>query len=100
MRALVSRHICQKKFSYSGHLNVHICRHEGVKPYVCCECPKRFCTSDELKSHSLVHSDIRGFACGFCAKSYKCKRSVLKHCSSCAAYLCFNFDEFAMSWQA
>ena len=31
--------ICQKKFSSSGNLKVHVQRHEAVKPYVCSECP-------------------------------------------------------------
>jgi len=65
-------------FSRSGHLKVHIRRHEGVKPYVCCECPKRFCTSTDLKRHQLVHLDVKGFACGFCAKSFKRKDSFFE----------------------
>jgi len=83
-------HICQKKFSRSRDLMIHIRRHEGVKPCVCCECPKRFCTSSELKRHQLVHSDIRGFACRFCAKSFKRKAAVLIHVKTCVS--AYNFD--------
>ena len=79
----------QKKFSLSGNLKIHIRRHEGVKPYICCDCPKRFCTLSELKRHQLVHSDVRDFACGFCAKSFKRKAAVLTHCSRCDSYLAF-----------
>ena len=48
-------HVCQKKFSKSCNLKVHILRHEGVKPYVCCECPKCFYTAYELRRHLWVH---------------------------------------------
>jgi len=72
-------HICQKKFTDSGPLKVHILRHEGVKPYVCSECPKSFCTAGELRSHSLSHSDVKHFCCGACGKYFRYKHNVIIH---------------------
>ena len=77
-------HICQKNFSHNSFVKIQIRRHDGVKPYVCCECPKRFCTLFELKHHQKVHSDVRDFACGFCAKTFIHKHSVLIHVTTCA----------------
>ena len=79
--------ICQKKFSYSSHLNVHMRRHHAVKPYVCSECPKRFCTACELKSHQLVHTDEKRFGCILCNKSFRRKEDVVKHFGQCASKL-------------
>jgi len=76
--------VCQKKFSCSGNLKVHIRRHKGVKPYVCSECPKSFCTADELKSHCTTHSDVRHFCCGFCCTLFKRKHSHIRHLKHCS----------------
>ena len=80
-------HICQKKFSHSGNLKEHVRRHEGVKPYVCCDCSKRFYTAGELKSHQLKHSEFRQFYCSLCGKCYKRKYEVKSHFKRCTEKL-------------
>jgi len=60
--------ICEKKFSHKGHFEIHIRRHEGVKPYVCSHCPKRFCERFQLKTHQLVHSHLSSFDNSLCAE--------------------------------
>ena len=77
-------HICERKFSSSANLKIHIRRHEGVKPYVCCECLKSFCTAFEMKSHVIMHSDIKHFCCGLCGKYFKHKSSVKLHFKRCS----------------
>jgi len=79
--------ICQRKFVSSHNLNLHVRRHDGVKPYVCSECPMRYCSAGELKYHQLVHSDVKSFGCILCDKSFKRKRGVLKHFKRCASKL-------------
>jgi len=82
-------HICQKKFSHSGNLKVHLRRHEGVKPYVCSDCPKCFCTAGEVRRHQLKHSDYKQFGCGLCGKDFKHKHSVVHHFKKCSVRLGF-----------
>jgi len=82
--------ICQKNFSYSGHLKQHLLRHEGVKSYVCSQCSKCFCTVYELKSHQLVHSDYKEFCCGLCSKDFKHKPAVVQHFKRCSKKLSFS----------
>ena len=77
--------ICQKKFVSSGHLNVHVRRHQAVKPYVCSECPKCFCTVYDLKRHQLVHTDVKSFGCILCNRSFRHKGNVVKHFNRCAS---------------
>jgi len=81
-------HICEKKFAYKGNCKIHIlCRHEGVKPYVCRDCQKCFCTATELRSHALKHSDIKHFCCGSCGKYFKYKDTVKRHFHICSVKL-------------
>ena len=43
------------EFTQNGHLQTHILRHVGVKPYVCSECPKHVCTCHKkglIQSHT------------------------------------------------
>jgi len=75
--------ICQKKFSRKQVLEVHVQRHQAVKPYVCSECPKRFCTAAELRQHHPVHSEYKQFSCGLCDRLYKRKKAVKKHFKKC-----------------
>jgi len=85
-------HYCQKKFSHSGHLKVHLRRHEGVKPYVCSDCPKCFCTAAEMRHHQLKHSDYKQFCCGLCGKDFKHKVSVVPHFRKCCVRLGINMS--------
>ena len=87
---VLSCDICQKKFSYSGNLKVHLLRHEGVNTYVCSQCPKCFCTVQDLKSHQLVHSDYKQFCCGLCSKNFKHKGDVVQHFKTCPVKPRFN----------
>ena len=67
-----------------NEIEVHVQRHEAVKPYVCSECPKRFCTATELRQHYSVHSEYKRFSCFLCYKLFKHKQAVKKHFKKCS----------------
>ena len=77
-------HLSEEIYS-KQEIEVHVQRHEAVKPYVCSECPKRFCTADELRQHHPVHSEYKQFSCGLCDRLYKRKMAVKRHFKKCSA---------------
>ena len=82
--------ICQKNFSRSGDLKIHMRYHTAVKPYVCSECPKCFCTASQLKRHQRKHFDSEHFGCILCNKSFCTKYYVVKHFKQCASKMGFS----------
>ena len=81
--------ICQKKFTRSYDLKLHLLQHGGVKPYVCDKCRKRFVTTSRVKSHHFVHSSYRQFCCGLCGNDFKRKGQVVRHFQRCSDKLGF-----------
>lgn len=68
--------VCDKAFSQSGPLQVHLKIHDGVKPHLCDICGKKFRHKCNLVHHKDRHHDIKKFKCGergctmgFCSKS-------------------------------
>jgi len=89
------RHLCHftncgKTFTKRGHLEAHIRKHVGLKPFVCPQqnCNASFSRYEELKRHYWVHSDESRFQCQWCDKkfnridNYKCH---VKYCTSASA---------------
>ena len=77
--------ICHMKLTTKRNLEVHVQRHEAVKPYVCSECPRSFYTAYELRRHHPVHSDYKQFSCCLCDRLYKRKGDVKRHFKKCSA---------------
>jgi len=90
--------MCDKAFSQSGDLNVHMRDHMGDKSFKCSLCNKSFSDFSDLQRHKCqVHSNKRLYQCRYClmlfetyvhlnchvcihtgAKPYSCR-----HCSEC-----------------
>ncbi|KAJ8970544.1 hypothetical protein NQ314_001184 [Rhamnusium bicolor] len=47
--------ICDKRFTQTSSLNVHIRKHTGEKPYTCNICNRAFATSAYLSGHLRKH---------------------------------------------
>jgi len=89
------RHLCHftncgKTFTKRNHLEAHIRKHVGLRPFVCPQqnCNASFSRYEELKRHYWVHCDESRFQCQWCDKkfnridNYKCH---MRYCTSASA---------------
>ncbi|GAV29400.1 hypothetical protein PMKS-002900 [Pichia membranifaciens] len=70
---------CQKKFTQSTHLDVHLRSHMGVKPYKCEFCDKRFTQGGNLRTHMRLHTGEKPFKCDICDKQFSRKGNLQAH---------------------
>ena len=47
---------CDKQFSYSSSLKIHMMKHTGEEPYTCATCDKKFRSNQNLKVHMRIHT--------------------------------------------
>ncbi|GME73557.1 unnamed protein product [Ambrosiozyma monospora] len=70
---------CQKKFTQSTHLEVHIRSHIGLKPFECDVCGKKFTQGGNLRTHKRLHTGEKPYGCPICKKQFSRKGNLQAH---------------------
>ncbi|KAK8257467.1 hypothetical protein IWZ00DRAFT_13512 [Phyllosticta capitalensis] len=72
---------CEMSFSQKTHLDIHMRKHTGHKPFVCRSpgCDKRFSQMGNLKTHERRHTGEKPFHCDLCGKSFAQRGNVRQH---------------------
>jgi len=72
--------LCNKKFLWEKHLQIHVnAIHIGKKSFICEECGKGYLTLNSLNTHKIVHSDDKPFKCSKCEKTFKRMAALKEH---------------------
>mmetsp|Transcript_23888 Transcript_23888/g.46840 ORF Transcript_23888/g.46840 Transcript_23888/m.46840 type:complete len:186 (+) Transcript_23888:76-633(+) len=70
---------CQRPFSSSYNMRVHMRIHNNSRPFECKFCPKNFRTKCNLEHHVQTHTGNWKFKCRLCGKGYSRKDRLLRH---------------------
>ncbi|CAF1110700.1 unnamed protein product [Rotaria sordida] len=71
--------LCRKTFSHALSLVQHRTIHTQERCFQCKTCGKSFKRSSTLSTHLLIHSDTRPYSCIHCGKRFHQKSDMKKH---------------------
>ncbi|KAL5284011.1 su(Hw) family protein [Megaselia abdita] len=70
---------CERYFTSSSILNIHIRTHTGEKPFPCDLCEKSFPSNVALKKHRRYHTGERPYKCSECPLAFAAKEVLNRH---------------------
>ncbi|KAK2918584.1 general transcription factor IIIAa [Channa argus] len=74
---------CSAAYNKQWKLDVHLCKHTGVKPYRCERdgCGKSFCTPYHLARHELSHTGVKPYQCTVdgCTEAFTTSTNRVRH---------------------